>query len=105
MFYLLSSTSHYIIGNLYHRYRPTDEIHVLLGLSNQEDGVGGARGRDGRDEKRNPYKILVGNLKGRDHMEDLDVYERIKKGILGKLGGSVWTEFVWLRIWTAGGFL
>jgi hypothetical protein len=28
-------------------------------------------------DKRNAYKILVGNLKGREHLEDLDVYGKM----------------------------
>jgi hypothetical protein len=43
------------------------------------------------------HKILVGNLKRRDHSEDLD--GRITLGrILEKYDGKVWTGCIWLRI-------
>jgi hypothetical protein len=47
-------------------------------------------------ETRKAYKILVGNLKGRDHLEDLDGDESITvlKYVLKKLGGSVRTGFI-----------
>jgi hypothetical protein len=48
-------------------------------------------------------KVWSGNLKGRDHSEDLGVDERIiLEWILGKYGGRVWTECIWLRIETSG---
>jgi hypothetical protein len=44
------------------------------------------------------YNVLVRNQKGRGHLEDSCVDGRkILKWILRKLGGSVWTEFMWLR--------
>jgi hypothetical protein len=46
------------------------------------------------------------NLKGRDHSEELRINGRIiLEWILGKLGGKVWTEFIWLRIGTRSGLL
>jgi hypothetical protein len=46
------------------------------------------------------------NLKGQDHLEDLGIDEKlILEWILKKLGGKVWTGFIWLRIGTSGGFL
>jgi hypothetical protein len=40
-----------------------------------------------------------GNLKGRDHSEDLGVNrETILEWILGKYGGKVWSGFIWLRV-------
>jgi hypothetical protein len=46
------------------------------------------------------------NPKGRDHFEDLGVDGRIRsKRTLKKLGGRVWTGFIWLRIGTSGGLL
>jgi hypothetical protein len=39
---------------------------------------------------RNSYRILVGNLKERDHSEDIDVAGRIVlEWILGKYGGKL----------------
>jgi hypothetical protein len=37
--------------------------------------------------------------RGRDHLEDLDVDEKlIWKRILKKYGGRIWTGFSWLRV-------
>jgi hypothetical protein len=55
---------------------------------------------------RSECKILVGNLKGRDHSEDVGIDGRIiLELILGKQVGKVWTGFIWLRIGTSGGLL
>jgi hypothetical protein len=35
--------------------------------------------------------------------EDLDVDGKIIEWILGKQGGKVWTEFIWLKLGTSGG--
>jgi hypothetical protein len=49
---------------------------------------------------------LLANLKGIDHLEDLDVYGRIiLEWILGKYVEKLCTGFIWLRIWTSGGVL
>jgi hypothetical protein len=46
------------------------------------------------------------NLKGRGHLEDLDVDGKmILERILRKYGGKMLTGFIWLRIWTSGGSL
>jgi hypothetical protein len=46
------------------------------------------------------------NLKGRDHLEDLDVDRRIiSEWVLRKLCGKALTECIWLRIGTSGGLL
>jgi hypothetical protein len=45
----------------------------------------------------NSYKILVGNLKRRDHSENKGVDER------KILGGGGWIGFIWLWIETGGG--
>jgi hypothetical protein len=43
----------------------------------------------GRDER------CIQNLKGRDHSEDVGVYEKIiLEWILGKWDGKVWTGFI-----------
>jgi len=45
-------------------------------------------------------------VKGRVHLEDLGVDGRIiLEWILGKFGGRVWTEFIWLWIGTSGGLM
>jgi hypothetical protein len=44
------------------------------------------------------------NLKGRVRPADLEVDGNvILDWMLGKYGGEVWTECVWLRIWTGDG--
>jgi len=46
-----------------------------------------------------------GNLRERDHLEDLGVYGMvILKSISKKLDGA-WTRVIMLRIWTGGGRL
>jgi hypothetical protein len=51
-------------------------------------------------------KFWSQNLKGRDHVEDLDVDGRIiLQCILGTYDGKVWTGFIWLRVGTGGGLL
>jgi hypothetical protein len=45
----------------------------------------------------------MGNLKGRDHPEDIGVYGRIiLEWILGKWGGKMWTRCIWTRRETGG---
>jgi hypothetical protein len=51
-------------------------------------------------------KFWSKNLKGRDMSGDLGVGGRIiLEWILEKMGGKLWSEFIWLRIWTSGGLL
>jgi hypothetical protein len=51
-------------------------------------------------------KFWPENLKEEDHSEDLDVDGRIiLKWILGKLGGKLWTGFIWLRLGFSDGLL
>jgi hypothetical protein len=52
----------------------------------------------GMGEMKNAYIILVENVKGRVHLEDLDIDGKILlEWILGKKGRKVWTGFIWLR--------
>jgi hypothetical protein len=47
-----------------------------------------------------------GDLRERDHFEDLGVDVRIiLKRTIMKLGGKAWTELFWLRIGTGGRLL
>jgi hypothetical protein len=47
---------------------------------------------------RNAYNILVGKPKGKNHLEDIVVDEKIiLEWIFGKLDGKVWTGFICLR--------
>jgi hypothetical protein len=51
-------------------------------------------------------KFKSGNLKGRDHLEDLGIDGRIiLEWILWKWGERVWIGFIWLRIETGGRLL
>jgi hypothetical protein len=53
---------------------------------------------------RSTFKILVGNLKAREHLEDLGVYGRVMlKWILKKYDMTVSLGLTWLWIWTSGG--
>jgi hypothetical protein len=57
-------------------------------------------------EVRCAESILVEDLKGRDHLEDLSVEGRIiLQWTLEKQGRKMWTGCIWLRIWTSGGLL
>jgi hypothetical protein len=50
--------------------------------------------------------FLLESLKKKDNSVDQDVDERIiLKCILGKLGKSVWTGYIWSRKGTVGGVL
>jgi hypothetical protein len=51
-------------------------------------------------------KFCWGNLRERDHSEDLCVDGRIiLKRIFQELGWGAWNEWTWLRIGTGGGLL
>jgi hypothetical protein len=53
-------------------------------------------------KKRNVYNIVVGNLKGRDNLEDLDVNGRlILKWNIREIDLRVWAVFIWLTVWTS----
>jgi hypothetical protein len=57
-------------------------------------------------ENRNAYIILVKNLEGRDHAEDLGVDGRIiLERVLRTYGRKTWTGCIWLRILTSSGVL
>ena len=49
-------------------------------------------------------RFWLGDLRERDHLEDLGVGGRILKWIL-KSGIGAWTGWIWLRIGTGGGHL
>jgi hypothetical protein len=54
----------------------------------------------------NAYNTLVGNLKGRGHLEDLGADGNIiLEWMLGKYCGRMWTGCIWVRIETSGGLL
>ena len=58
------------------------------------------------EEGRGVHKVLVSNLRKRDHWGDQDVDGRIiLSWILRKWEGVVGTEWSWLRIGTGGGRL
>jgi len=54
-------------------------------------------------EKRGAYRVLVGKIEGRDHLEEPGVDGRIILiWIFMKLDVGVWTGSFWLRIRTGG---
>jgi len=60
----------------------------------------------GMAKKRNTYRVLWGNLKERDRLEDLGVYERIiLKWILRKQDATTWNGLALLWIATTGRLL
>jgi hypothetical protein len=57
-------------------------------------------------EMRNAFEILVRNLEGKNHLEDLGTDGRmIQEWILGKQGEKMWTGLIWIRLGTSGRFL
>jgi hypothetical protein len=56
-------------------------------------------------EMRNSYRILVGKLEGKNHLQDLGIDGRIVlRWILGKYDFGL-IGFTWFRIRTDGGLL
>jgi hypothetical protein len=51
------------------------------------------------------YRICVGKLKGRNHLEDIIDGMMILQWILKEWGMRLWTGFIWLRILISGGLL
>jgi hypothetical protein len=56
-------------------------------------------------ESRGVYRVLVGEPKKRDHLEDPSVDGRILSWIFTKWDVRAWTGSIWLRIGTGGGHL
>jgi hypothetical protein len=57
-------------------------------------------------EGRNVYRVLVGQPKGKSHLEDQGLDERIgSKWTLGRLAARMWRDFTWPRIGMVGGLL
>jgi hypothetical protein len=57
-------------------------------------------------ERRCAYRVLVGNLREEDDLEDRGVNGRIiLKWIFGRLGRGAQTGSIWLRTGTGGGLL
>jgi hypothetical protein len=55
-------------------------------------------------EKRNAYRVLVGNLKERNSLEDLSVDGTvILKWALKEHNGMVWNNLIWLKTGKSGG--
>jgi hypothetical protein len=55
------------------------------------------------EERRGACRILVGNLRERDHLEDLCIDgKKILRWIYRKWNGAAWTGLIWLRIGTGG---
>jgi hypothetical protein len=52
------------------------------------------------------FKVLVGNVKGKDHVGDMCLDGRIiLKWVLKKGNMSEWTGFSWIRVGINGGVL
>jgi hypothetical protein len=56
-------------------------------------------------EGRGAHRILVGNVKARDRLEDLGLYVRIILKWIFKECDGEWTGLIWLRIGTGCGSL
>jgi hypothetical protein len=56
-------------------------------------------------ESRGVYRVLVGNLRERDHSEDPVVDGRIILRWIFKKWDGAWTGLNWRRIGTGGGLL
>ena len=58
------------------------------------------------EESRCLYRVFVGKLQGRDHLEDPGVDGGIiLRWIFRKWGVGAWTVWSWLRIGEGGGYL
>jgi hypothetical protein len=54
-------------------------------------------------ERRGAYRVLVGELRERDHLEDLGIDRKIiLRWIFRKWDGGAWTGLIWLSIQTDG---
>ena len=57
-------------------------------------------------DRRATYRVLVGHLGKRDHLEDLDVgWRKILKWMFKKWDGEARTRLFWLRLDRDGGRL
>jgi hypothetical protein len=57
-------------------------------------------------ERIGSYRVWWGDVRERDHLEDLSVDENaILHWIFKKCFGEAWAGFIWLRIGTGGGRL
>ena len=57
-------------------------------------------------DRRGAYRVLVGELRYSDHLEDQGLDGRvILKLILKQWDGEAWPGFIWLRIGKGGGIL
>jgi hypothetical protein len=56
-------------------------------------------------EGRGAYRVLVGELEKRDHLEDLGLDGRIILKWTFRKWDGVWTELVWLMTGTSGWLL
>jgi hypothetical protein len=60
----------------------------------------------GIGDRRCAYRVWWGDVKERNHLEDLGVDERILlKPVFKKWDGELWSGLIWPRIGTCGGLL
>jgi len=57
------------------------------------------------EERRGDYRVLVGNLRERNHLEEPGVDGDNIKMALQEVECGAWTASSWLRIGTGGGLL
>jgi hypothetical protein len=55
-------------------------------------------------DRRGSCMVFVGNLRGRDHLENLDINGIILLKLISKKWDGAWTGLIWLRLETGGGF-
>jgi hypothetical protein len=86
---------------LYAIYSSSNRIWVIQSRIMRRAGHVARRG-----EKRWAYRVLVGKLRERDHLEELGVDERMRLKLIFKTwDGWVWTGLIWLTVKTGGGLL
>jgi hypothetical protein len=56
-------------------------------------------------EERYVHSFGGGNLRGRDHIENLDVHWGIILKLIFKIQNGAWNRFVWHKIGNNGGLL
>jgi hypothetical protein len=79
------------------------DVRILISLPVSNNCIYNFKHVGGKGEVHTGFRW--GNLRERDHLEDLVLYGRILKWTLKKWVGRTWTGLVWFRIGTSGGLL